>query len=295
MPVMLAGKPNCTLESFLKNNNVRNYGFEEKRDGVRALLKWENGQVKLINRSDRDITRSYPQLVEGITAAMSILTTRGIQKVTLDGEIVCVVDGADNFREAVSLTSPHPKTYVAFDAIECEATGCCLNSNDAYELRRSLLWVLMNDLCTSGVLEKVELVWDVTGYMKDPTKEGVIAKHLRSRYVPGRSKEWLKFKRVESETFIVGGLEPGHGARADTFGALLLVDRDTMKYAGKVGSGFDAQDLQDILLRWNDFKSGKTLDPVLVEVEFDARSRADGGVLRFPVYKGIRSDLQEKY
>jgi ATP-dependent DNA ligase len=43
--------------------------------------------------------------------------------------------------------------------------------------------------------------------------EGVIAKRADSPYVPGRSRDWLKFKCERRQELVIGGWTPGRGAR----------------------------------------------------------------------------------
>src|SRR5260221_684706 len=76
--------------------------------------------------------------------------------------------------------------------------------------------------------------------------EGIIAKHRRSTYVPGtRSKAWLKIKNRPEQELVVGGFTPGEGA-AKELGAIVVgvYEREgrkrKLRFAGKVGSGFNA-------------------------------------------------------
>src|SRR5260370_37296291 len=70
--------------------------------------------------------------------------------------------------------------------------------------------------------------------------EGVIAKRADSIYVSRRSRDWLKFKCWEEQEFVIGGFTDPKGSRVG-FGALLLgyYEGDRLRYAGKVGTGFD--------------------------------------------------------
>ena len=79
--------------------------------------------------------------------------------------------------------------------------------------------------------------------------EGMVAKRARSEYEPGaRSDSWLKIKATQSQELVVGGYTPGSGARAGSFGALLVGYRDDegLRYAGRVGTGFDDAMLDDL-------------------------------------------------
>ncbi len=73
--------------------------------------------------------------------------------------------------------------------------------------------------------------------------EGIVAKHARSRYEPGRrTGAWLKLKLRPEQALLVGGWTPGEG-NAKELGALVVgvMDDGRLRFAGKVGSGFDAR------------------------------------------------------
>jgi bifunctional non-homologous end joining protein LigD len=81
--------------------------------------------------------------------------------------------------------------------------------------------------------------------------EGMVAKHRRSRYQPGRrSRLWLKIKARPEQEFVVVGYAPGEGSHAD-LGSLLLAVRDggDLRYAGRVGSGFSADTRRRLVAR----------------------------------------------
>src|SRR5207253_212537 len=82
--------------------------------------------------------------------------------------------------------------------------------------------------------------------------EGLIGKLADSVYVSGRTKTWIKLKcRLEQDFVIVGTTAPG-GSRTG-FGALLLGVYDApggkLRYAGKVGTGFDEEWLATLTKR----------------------------------------------
>ena len=74
--------------------------------------------------------------------------------------------------------------------------------------------------------------------------EGLVAKDLSSPYVEGRSSFWLKVKVHQEDEFVIGGYTEPSGSRSH-FGALLLgaYDRGKLHFVGKVGTGFNEQNL----------------------------------------------------
>jgi bifunctional non-homologous end joining protein LigD len=77
--------------------------------------------------------------------------------------------------------------------------------------------------------------------------EGLIAKRADAPYTAARSRDWLKFKCANEQEFVIGGFTAPHGSRTD-LGALLLghYDNGRLRYAGKVGTGFTHETLQQL-------------------------------------------------
>jgi bifunctional non-homologous end joining protein LigD len=139
--------------------------------------------------------------------------------------------------------------------------------------------------------------------------EGVIAKRLKSRYRSGqRVQDWLKVKELRRQEFVVGGWTDPQGGRKG-FGALVVgyydeVDGERLlRCAGRVGSGFSANQLQTISQRLAELAQDEPpfvevpeivadahwVRPELVaEVKFLEWTRE--GQLRQPVFLGLRTD-----
>jgi bifunctional non-homologous end joining protein LigD len=86
---------------------------------------------------------------------------------------------------------------------------------------------------------------------KSQALEGIVAKHRRSRYEPGRrAPTWLKVKVRPEQELVVGGWTPGEGT-AKELGALVVgvYDGERLRFAGKVGSGFDGRTRKALLAR----------------------------------------------
>jgi ATP-dependent DNA ligase len=89
---------------------------------------------------------------------------------------------------------------------------------------------------------------DGEGYHREACRkgwEGIIAKDAESLYVSTRSHEWLKFKCVKEQEFLIGGYTDPKGERIG-FGALLVgyYKNGKLVYAGKVDTGFDYETLR---------------------------------------------------
>ncbi len=115
----------------------------------------------------------------------------------------------------------------------------------------------------------------------------------------------MKIKNSQRQELVIGGWTEGKGSRVKGIGALHLGVHDEqgeLRYAGRVGTGFDAAELEllsgllePLAQRTTPFagpqppKGAHYVEPVLVcEVEFTEWTNA--GTLRHPSYKGLRED-----
>jgi ATP-dependent DNA ligase len=89
--------------------------------------------------------------------------------------------------------------------------------------------------------------------------EGLIAKRADGPYVAGRSKDWLKLKCLWEQEFVIGGFTEPSGIRTD-FGALLVgyYEGGSLRYAGKVGTGYTNEMLHDLGGRLRKLESPKS-------------------------------------
>ena len=89
--------------------------------------------------------------------------------------------------------------------------------------------------------------------------EGVIAKRRASIYEHRRSPHWLKMKCEATQELVVGGFTDPQGSRVG-LGALLVgyFDSGDFIFAGKVGTGFDANLLLDLRARLDALEIAKS-------------------------------------
>jgi bifunctional non-homologous end joining protein LigD len=141
-----------------------------------------------------------------------------------------------------------------------------------------------------------------------PGAEGIIAKRATSVYSGKRSRDWLKFKCASEQEFVVGGWTEPQGSRTG-LGALLVgyYDRDgTLRYAGKVGTGFDramldllTKELKPLAVAKPPFVDEKLprhahwVKPKLV-VQIGFGEWTDTQRLRHPRFLGIRRDKKPR-
>lgn len=258
--------------------------FDLKLDGLRCVLYWDGGTVRLVNRSGVDITRKFPDVVGVATATLP----RNCSLI-LDGEVVCedglfnsvATRGKQEKAEAITSAATRlPARFIAFDLL--------WNDGDTRHLpfrsrREGLeIWLADTGIEPSMGTMDGQAMWESVVKLG---LEGLIAKRLDQPYMEGkRSPAWLKFKTVRRITCIATGYEPGTGARAH-FGAmfLALVGPTGPVAVGKVGTGFTEAEIATLKA---DLDAG-----VMPLVEIEALNLGSGGQLRFPVYRGYRTDL----
>ena len=282
--------------------------YERKLDGERALCFVENGgRVRIMSRNRMTTNESYPE----IERAMGRQAPKGC---VLDGEMVAFGgDGTSDFQklqprmQASSRKEAEKKGvrvfYYIFDCLYADGhdmTGCGLRDRKRL-LRKAVDW-------TDPLRFTPHRNGSGMEYYREACRkgwEGVIAKKADSPYVHSRSGRWLKFKCVLRQEFVIGGYTDPGGDRSG-FGALLIgfhSDGDLL-YAGKVGTGFDDETLEELGGRLSrleretspfhgqvDEKDVHFVTPELVcEVAFTEWT--SGLKLRHPAYKGLRRDKE---
>ena len=294
----------------------RGWAFELKWDGLRALLYWQPGRLRIQSRNRNDLTSSYPE-IRGLSEQL------GSREVILDGELVAFDEhDRPNFellQSRMHLSAPGairrqalqaPVTYVIFDLLYLDGR---LLTGLPYQDRRALLEEMqLHGHSWQTPANHVGQGHRLLELTAARGLEGLIAKRLRSLYSPGaRSQDWLKVKNFQRQEFVIGGWLKGQRSR-EPLGALLLgyyerhQGRLRLRYAGRVGSGFSDRQIEDLSAalaqRRRDrspFSLGQPpprahfVKPELVaEVEFSGWTRQ--GILRHSVFRGLRDDKPAK-
>ena len=282
--------------------------FEIKYDGIRVLARRRGGTVMLLGRKGDDISRRYPEIVHALSKTAP-------EDYLIDGEIIAVDEtGRPSFQrlqQRMHLTDRFdiermaravPVRGIFFDCLE--AGGRDLRALSLIQRKECLALFLP----TRGVVEYCDHVAERGEAFHraawENRLEGIIGKRAGSRYVPGRTREWLKFKCQRRQEFVIGGYTAPGGSRP-CFGALHLglYRAGELVYVSKVGTGFDAGTLRSVHQRLvalarddSPFAEGspsgrghRWVEPRLVcEVEF-TQWTADGG-LRHPSFLALRND-----
>src|SRR3954469_25039316 len=277
--------------------------FEVKWDGYRAIATVSQSETVLTSRNGNDLTTRFEQVAKEIAKAVKT------PDCVLDGE-VCALDdsGRSSFSAMQQGKAGTPLVYYAFDVLEVE--GEPLVDLPFVERRKRLEALLDRRNKTVRLSETFDDGRALYEAAKEQRLEGIMAKRLDSRYLPGkRTRDWLKVKTHSEQEFVVAGYTKGTGRRAASFGSLVLgyYVGNELVYAGNVGTGFNSKEIEKLLDRLRPLRREKPpfrevpkmpkvrksdviwVEPKLVaEVEF-AEWTHDGR-LRAPSYKGLRED-----
>ncbi|WP_207291175.1 DNA ligase D [Pseudomonas sp. FW300-N2C3] len=283
--------------------------YEIKFDGYRVMARIENGDVRLLTRNGHDWTHKLPRQAEALAAL-------GLESAWLDGEMVVANEqGVPDFQalqNAFEAGSSGKIAYYLFDVPYLN--GMDLRNVPVQERRAALAAVLEPNesplLRFSDAFEETpEALLNSACQMQ---MEGLIGKRVGSTYVSRRSNDWIKLKCKNRQEFVVVGFSDPKGARS-AFGALLLglhdADSGQLRYAGKVGTGFNETTLKSIYQQLLPLETKKAavvnpptgyeakgvhwLEPTLLaEVAFAEMTKE--GSVRHAVFHGLRNDKPAK-
>ncbi|MSU92591.1 DNA ligase D [Pseudomonas mandelii] len=281
------------------------WSYEIKFDGYRIMARIDHDEVKLFTRNGHDWTHKLPKQAEALAAL-------GLESAWLDGEMVVANEqGVPDFQALQNAFESNRSGNILYYLFDMPyLNGVDLREVPVEERRVALATVLKPNKdpllrFSDAFGEEPEALLNSACQMQ---MEGLIGKRLGSPYVSRRSSDWIKLKCKHRQEFVVVGFTDPQGAR-NAFGALLLGlhDRDSgeLRYAGKVGTGFNETTLKHIYEQLKplqvkkpavvnpptgfDAKGVHWLKPVLLaEVAF-AEMTKDGSV-RHAVFHGLRDD-----
>jgi DNA ligase D-like protein (predicted ligase) len=289
--------------------------FEPKFDGQRVLGRFDGQDVQLLSRYGHDDALWFPEIPGALN--------QGLDKPALvDGEIVSLDQkGKSSFRmlqQRFHLRDPReiarrarqfPAYFYVFDLLY----------TDRYDIT-SLPLIERKKLLREAVKWSERIRWTEfsqrTGVrlFREACRrgeEGIIGKRLDSRYVSGRSRDWIKLKCINRQEFVIGGFTEPQGSRAG-LGALLVgyyePDGKTLVYAGKVGTGFSREMLLDLRRRLERLEQSRPpfdkgdpprgpevhwVKPELV-AEIGFTEWTQNNLLRQPRFEGLRTDKKSR-
>ncbi|HSC14322.1 MAG TPA: DNA ligase D, partial [Gammaproteobacteria bacterium] len=278
--------------------------FEPKLDGYRVLCRVEDGEVTVLTRRGNDWSTEFRAIAD---AARKLPCRTAL----IDGEAV-VYDstGVTSFQRLQNALKGDSSqiSLVAFDLLHLD--GWDLTRTPLTE-RKALLERLLEG-APSTLRYGEHVTQDGAKFFAAACKlglEGIVAKRASDPYREGeRTRSWLKVKCLQRQEFVIVGFTNPGGSRT-AFGALLVATRDSAKaplrYAGKVGTGFDERTLKSLHAKLKPLERRtppveKTtargvardvhwVEPTLV-AEIAYTEWTGDGRLRHPIYVGLRED-----
>ena len=286
------------------------YVYEVKWDGIRALIVLDEGELNIYSRNHKLLNKQFPELM---IPAEAFRVTSGV----FDGEIVCFDSaGRPNFKNVIHRMQRTAdgdiqrsmKKYPAF----CYLFDCLMLDgrplvNDPLIRRREWLEDSVRKGGSYRISETVEEGQELFDAAKKMQLEGIMAKDINSRYIPGkRSAGWIKVKVRQSAEALIIGYTEGRGDRQELFGALQLAEwvDGELVYRGKVGTGFNSKSMKELYDGLKEKKKIKRpveekplddakttwIEPQLyAEIQYSMLTH--NGTYREPVFLRLRPDL----
>jgi len=278
---------------------------EIKFDGYRIVCRVADGRATLFSRSGLDWTRKFP----AIASAAAALPVRSA---LLDGEVVVLTpNGVSSFQalqNALHDPSQGEMTYFVFDLIEHD--GKDLRAWPL-EKRKAELARLVGKVAAGSIRYSDRVRGKGEAFFAEACRRGlagIVSKPFDAPARSGRAGAWRKIKCGKRQEVVIGGFTEGNGARKE-LGALLVGVREgrTLRYAGRVGTGFADALLRDLRARLGrlEIRSSPFATPprrlarthcvrpaLVCEVDFTEWT-ADG-LMRHPSFVGLREDKPAK-
>src|SRR4051812_46993974 len=313
-PAKIAGARNARLPEFIEPSlatlsstapETGGWVHEIKFDGYRIQARISGGRVSLKTRTGLDWTPKF-QTVEKACAAL------GGHDAILDGEIASIDEsGVSNFsalQDDLKNGRQDRMAYYVFDLLYLD--GQDLTTAPLIERKRALA-ALLEEIPKDSIIKLSEhFEADGASMLKhacDLDLEGIVSKRADAPYRSGRSGEWLKTKCSSNQEFVVIGYEPSD-KRGRLIRSLLLgyYDKDGLRYAGRVGTGWGQVAERDLQRRLTAVarkdtplvkipeeerlsRGVKWVEPKIV-VEVDFRGWTGGKLVRQGSLKGVRED-----
>lgn len=289
--------------------------FEIKWDGYRAVAFIEKGKVRFVSRNQNEFAE-YPELADLPRFVKA-------RNAVLDGEIVALDhEGRPSFSLMQQRNSrfsrrtlradDFPIVYYAFDLIYLD--GYSLERADL-EQRKELLKKILLESPTvrysDHYLERGTTLYEAA---KQKQLEGIVAKRRASCYIQKRSREWLKMKVTHQQECVIGGYTDPRGSR-EHFGSLVLGlydEKERLIPVGQAGTGFTEDTQLEMWEKLQKLETTRTpffgkpdsprqvhfVKPELVAqikfTEWTHEGEGGGYRMRAPVYMGLRTDKKPK-
>ena len=282
------------LEETYKPFNDKNYIYELKFDGIRALIYVSKKDITIISRRGNILNKTFPELLE--------IKNNITNKCIFDGEIVLMEDSKPSFQklqERMRLKNEnkinyykenYPVTFVCFDIL--------YENKDLTKLPLIKRKEILSHYEDNNLFIKSKVVEDgikLFNFVKKNNLEGIVAKLKTSEYIIGkRTKNWLKVKNIKEDDYIIGAYQEKEFVITLAMGKLI---NNQLHFISKVTIGKKHPDYQLIKLckkTKNKFLDFNEEDYIYIEPKYTCTiiylEKTKDGHLRHPVFKNIRNN-----
>src|SRR5579864_1794430 len=217
---------------------------EYKYDGYRLLLAVGEGVATAWTRSGKDWSDKFKALVKA--------AARLPPGCLIDGEAVAIDDAGKPSFQLLQATLKEQRganlVFYAFDLLIDRGEDIRRLSNIERKERLAALLegvpapILYGDHVIGRGEDMFHEVCKMGG-------EGIVSKKAGAPYRGTRTRDWLKIKCIQRQEFVIVGWSESEKRRG--FRSLLLAvnEHDKLTYAGKVGTGFDAKLMGELMER----------------------------------------------
>jgi ATP-dependent DNA ligase len=204
-----------------------NWQYEPKWDGFRCLAFRDGTRIDLESKSQKPLTRYFPELVSALAALPA-------SKFLLDGEIVIPVDGNLSFDDLLmrihpaasrikKLSQATPCVFIIFDLL-VDADGENLAKLTLGQRRKHLEQFAKKYLAKSKLIQLSPVTKDLSKarewFHMGVGLDGVVAKRLDLPYQTGKRTGMEKIKKQRTADCVVGGFR--YLEKKKQVGSLLL-------------------------------------------------------------------------
>jgi ATP-dependent DNA ligase len=206
----------------------RQWQYEPKWDGFRALVFRDGPRVRIQSKSGQPLERYFPELVQAVLALKAL-------RFVLDSEIVVPVNGRLSFDHLLErihpaesrvnkLAAEHPAMLIVFDLLVDER-GKRLTERVLDDRRKELARFAKRFLLRNRVIRISTVTTDrrkATAWLNaaGANVDGVVAKRRDLAYQSGERSGMQKIKRLRTADCVVGGFR--YAAKEKVVGSLLL-------------------------------------------------------------------------
>lgn len=222
------------LKEIFRPFDSKDYIFELKFDGHRAIVFASPKKVIICNRHQQDISFLYPEL-QGIKNIVK-------ENTIFDGEIVMFANGNPSFSRLQKRAHLKTKNKIQLQSEENPVVFICFDilfkKKDITSLPLLERKKILENFNENDVFVKNKFI-DTDGkklfsYVKKKGLEGIVAKRKDSTYlVNSRTENWIKIKNLKREAFYIGG----YIERENSFVISLLLGeykKEKLYFVGKV-------------------------------------------------------------